>query len=217
MTSSNPPSREGPNQFRPSLRRAPGRRDRRGGEFVGGYVGRLWRHTRSLSNGKPALSSPSAVRNYELRPSSRQTRPSGQPCNRARPFALRELRDPHVSLPKARFQLSPVLASTRPGCLGALSHQRPPQGQSVRTWLAYGCARPKPRRFLLPACGPSLSASRCSKPLKAAWATAMAMGMERRCRRRTPGRSPGLRPRPGIVPTPVAPRGRAARRPEQSG
>src|SRR5271157_6544182 len=48
MTSSNPPSREGPNQFGPSLRRAPGRRDRRGGEFVGGYVGRLTTFTLSF-------------------------------------------------------------------------------------------------------------------------------------------------------------------------
>src|SRR5271157_2842540 len=48
MTSSNPPSREGPNQFGPSLTRAPGRRDRRGGEFGGGYVGRLMTFTLSF-------------------------------------------------------------------------------------------------------------------------------------------------------------------------
>src|SRR5271166_6157770 len=72
MTSSNPPCREGPNQFRPSLTRAPGRRDRRGGEFVGGYVGRLPRHTRSLPNGKPVASSPNSSVSLRIRSSRRQ-------------------------------------------------------------------------------------------------------------------------------------------------
>src|SRR5208337_2809282 len=72
MTSSNPPCREGPNQFRPSLTRAPGRRDRRGGEFVGGYVGRLPRHTRSLPNGKPVASSPKSSVSLRIRSSRRQ-------------------------------------------------------------------------------------------------------------------------------------------------